>query len=150
MNLETNHSTPAGRREKQTHVASKGLQSLHEKMDRLMAKNKPSKREQDRQVFRDMYPKLEFYLAQERPLKDVLAAFNELAKSKVCARTFNDMFEEERALRDRNGDPVRCNLCGHALHSGGSEAASLPGSPSTLSSTNNLIESESWKVALRP
>ena len=107
-----------------------------------MAKNKPSKREQVRQVFRDVYPKLETYLARGSALKDVLAAFNEATQAKVCARTFNDMFEEERALRDRDGDPVRCKLCGHALHSGGSEVSSLAESRSAFPSTNNLIESE--------
>ena len=142
MNLETTHSMPAGRREKQTHADSKGLQALHEKMDRLMAKNKPSKREQVRQVFRDLYPKLETYVAQGNALKDVLATFNEVTQAKVCARTFNDMFEEERALRDRNDDPVRCNFCGHALHPAGPEDASPPDARHSLSSTPNLIESE--------
>lgn len=142
MNLETNHSAPAGRREKQTHADSKGLQSLHEKMDRLMAKNKPSKREQVRQVFRNLYPKLQAYLAQGNALKDVLAAFNEVTQAKVCARTFNDMLEEERALRDRNGDPVCCSLCGHALHPAIPKDASPRDAHRSLSSIPNLIESE--------
>lgn len=93
----------------------KSVQSMHEKLDRLMAKHKPSKRDQVHQVFRDLYPRLEVYIAMDKPLKEVLAAFNELSKSKVCTRTFNDMLAQERARRDDIDDPACCAACGQPL-----------------------------------
>lgn len=139
MNLEPTHSVSFGHREQEPRVENKGLQSLLEKLDRLMAKTQPGKRDRIRQIFRDLYPTMEAYRTQGKSLKDLLTAFNELAQGKVCARTFNDLFEEERALRDRNGDPVCCNVCGNALHQPRSNetstdlrsAASPPTDPTT-------------------
>lgn len=90
--------------------------ALQDKLDRLLAKAKPTKRELTQQYFRDLYPKLETYLASGRLLKDVLAAFNELVQAKVCARTFNEMLEQERARRDAAGNPVCCVTCGNRLN----------------------------------
>jgi hypothetical protein len=89
--------------------------ALQEKLDRLMAKTKPNKRELTLQCFRELYPKLEEYLAQGKLLKDVLAAFNELAQAKVCTRTFSDMLKEERVRRNDNGNPVCCPACNQPL-----------------------------------
>lgn len=89
--------------------------ALQDKLDRLLAKAKPTKRELTQQYFRDLYPKLEAHRASGKPLKDILAAFNELVQAKVCARTFNEMLEQERARRDDAGNPVCCVACGHRL-----------------------------------
>ena len=96
-------------------TASNAISSLYDKLDRLMAKAKPNKREQVQQRFRDLYPKMEAYLALGKPLKNVLAAFNELAQAKVCTRTFNEMLSEERARRDQGGNPAFCETCGQQL-----------------------------------
>lgn len=122
-----------------TAVEDKAMLALQDKLDRLLAKAKPSKRELTQQYFRDLYPKLEAHLASGKLLKDILAAFNELVQAKVCARTFNDMLEQERARRDEAGNPICCVACGqpvkpaqqnHAPHlqvSGSlSEAADIP------------------------
>ena len=45
--------------------------------------------------------------ASGKLLKDILAAFNELAQAKVCARTFNDMLEQERARRAKRKKTAR-------------------------------------------
>ena len=116
MEPNTNHSAPEGRRDRQTRAESPSTQALFEKLDRLLAKNKPSKRDQIRHAFRDLYPRLEAHVAKGKQLKDVLAAFNELTQAKVCTRTFNEMFDEERAARDEQGNPVCCDACGHRLH----------------------------------
>lgn len=113
--------------------------ALQDKLDRLLAKNKPSKRERTQNQFRDLYPRLESHLAQRKPLKDVLAAFNELTQSKVCVRTFNEMLDQERSRRNQHGDLIACTACGQpltlALPERSSAAASLntPGSaPATV------------------
>jgi hypothetical protein len=47
------------------------------------------------------------------------------------------MFDEERALRDKHGNPVNCNACGQQLH------LAPPGEASSaFSPTHNTIESE--------
>ena len=98
-----------------TAVEDKAMLALQDKLDRLLAKAKPSKRELTQQYFRDLYPKLEAHLASGKLLKDILAAFNELVQAKVCARTFNEMLEQERARRDAVGNPLCCVTCGHRL-----------------------------------
>ena len=96
-------------------VDDKSISALHDRLDRLLAKAKPTKRELIHKCFRDLYPKLEAHLTSGRLLNDVLAAFNEVAQTKVCARKFNEMFDEERARRDSFGNPVRCLACGQRL-----------------------------------
>ncbi|MEC3887141.1 hypothetical protein [Xanthomonas campestris] len=98
-----------------TAVEDKAMLALQEKLDRLLAKAKPAKRELTQQYFRDLYPRLEVHLASGKLLKDVLAAFNELTQAKVCARTFNEMLDQERARRDDAGNPVCCAACGQPL-----------------------------------
>ncbi len=98
-----------------TAVEDKATLALQDKLDRLLAKAKPTKRELTQQYFRDLYPKLEAHLASGKLLKDILAAFNELVQAKVCARTFNEMLEQERARRDDAGNAVCCVACGHPL-----------------------------------
>lgn len=98
-----------------TAVEDKAMLALQDKLDRLLAKTKPTKRDLTLQYFRDLYPKLEVHLASGKLLKDVVAAFNELAQAKVCARTFNDMLDQERARRDDAGNPVCCVACGVPL-----------------------------------
>lgn len=97
-------------------VEDKAIQVLQDRLDRLLAKAKPTKRELTQQYFRDLYPKLEAHLASGKLLKDILAAFNELVQAKVCARTFNEMLEQERARRDEAGNPICCIACGHRLN----------------------------------
>lgn len=99
----------------QSAVEDKAKLALHDKLDRLLAKAKPTKRELILQHFRDLYPRLESHLAAGKLMKDVLAAFNELAQAKVCARTFNEMLDQERARRDEAGNPVCCATCGRSL-----------------------------------
>ncbi|CAN4280804.1 hypothetical protein LJR125_003712 [Pseudoxanthomonas sp. LjRoot125] len=115
MTPENFHSAPEGHRDSQSRADTKVLQALHEKLDRLMAKAKPTKREMTLQQFRDLYPRLESYLASGKLLKDVLVAFNELTQAKVCARKFNDMLDHERARRDAAGNPICCTACGQPL-----------------------------------
>ena len=100
-----------------TAVEDKATLALQDKLDRLLAKAKPSKRELTQQYFRDLYPKLEAHLASGKLLKDILAAFNELVQAKVCARTFNEMLEQERARRDEAGNPICCVACGQPVKS---------------------------------
>jgi hypothetical protein len=100
-----------------TAVEDKAMLALQDKLDRLLAKAKPSKRELTQQYFRDLYPKLEAHLASGKLLKDILAAFNELVQAKVCARTFNEMLEQERARRDEAGNPICCVACGQPAKS---------------------------------
>lgn len=109
-----------------TAVEDKAMLALHDKLDRLLAKAKPTKRELTQQYFRDLYPKLETHLASGKLLKDILAAFNELVQAKVCARKFNEMLEQERARRDAAGEPVCCVACGHRLNSAQPDDAAHP------------------------
>lgn len=94
----------------------KAMLALQDKLDRLLAKAKPTKREATLQLFRDLYPRLESHLTSGKLLKDVLAAFNELTQAKVCARTFNDMLDQERSRRDAASNPVCCIACGQPLN----------------------------------
>ncbi len=95
--------------------ADKAAILLQEKLDRLLAKAKPNKREQVLMYFRDLYPKLEEHIALGKPLKDVLAAFNSLTQSNVCLRTFNEMLAKERNHRGEAGGPACCHTCGQPL-----------------------------------
>jgi hypothetical protein len=126
-----------------TAVEDKATLALQDKLDRLLAKAKPSKRELTQQYFRDLYPKLEAHLASGKLLKDILAAFNELVQAKVCARTFNDMLEQERARRDAAGEPVCCVTCGHRLASPQQNNASRPQVASSLSETAHFSSTHS-------
>ena len=96
-------------------TADKAAIALQEKLDRLLAKAKPNKREQVWMYFRDLYPKLEEHIALGKPLKDVVAAFNSLTQSNVCLRTFNEMLAKERNHRGEVGDPACCHACGRPL-----------------------------------
>ena len=109
-----------------TAVEDKATLALQDKLDRLLAKAKPTKRELTQQYFRDLYPKLEAHLASGKLLKDILVAFNELVQAKVCARTFNEMLEQERGRRDAAGNPVCCVACGHRLESDQQNDAARP------------------------
>lgn len=102
-------------------VEGKATLVLQDKLDRLLAKAKPTKRELTQQYFRDLYPKIEAHLASGKLLKDVLAAFNELVQAKVCARTFKEMLEQERSRRDEVGNPTCCLTCGQPLTTAMSE-----------------------------
>jgi hypothetical protein len=117
-----------------TATDSKVALSLQEKLDRLLAKAMPSKRDLIQQTFRSLYPRLEAYLAQGKPLKEVLAAFNKLAESNVCQRTFREMLDKERERRDQDGNPVCCQSCnqplqGRVVAKTSSDATSLPSLP---------------------
>ena len=96
-------------------AVDKAAALLQDKLDRLLAKAKPSKRDMTQQNFRNLYPKLEEHLTQGKPLKDVLAAFNTLTQANVCLRTFKEMLASERDRRDNSGDPVCCHTCGQSL-----------------------------------
>lgn len=115
MNRNNNLPVAEDRRVHLTPVDRAGVQALQDKLDRLLAKARPTKRELIQQHFRDLYPKLEAHLSSGKLLKDIVAAFNELAQAKVCARTFNEMLEQERCRRDSDGNPVCCVSCGHRL-----------------------------------
>lgn len=119
-------------------VEDKATLALQDKLDRLLAKAKPTKRELTQQYFRDLYPKLEVHLASGKLLKDILAAFNELVQAKVCARTFNEMFEQERARRDAAGNPVCCVACGHRLNSAQRSDAPRPQVSDSLSESADI------------
>ena len=116
----------------------KATLALQDKLDRLLAKAKPTKRELTQQCFRDLYPKLEAHLASGKLLKDILAAFNELVQAKVCARTFNEMLEKERARRDAAGKPVCCVACGHRLNSAQQNDAARPHVSGSVSESADL------------
>lgn len=126
MSLNNQLTSDETRRAHEARAEKVGTQALHEKLDRLLARAKPTKRELIQQHFRDLYPRLEAHLASGRPLKDVLTAFNELVQAKVCARTFNDMFEQERARRDDDGNPACCVACGQRLKSADQNDAPRP------------------------
>lgn len=129
MTLDNKNPAAEGRRDGQTCAENSANRALSDKLDRLLAKAKPSKRELIQQRFRDLYPRLEVHLSKGVPLKDVLAAFNELTQAKVCARTFNDMLEQERTRRDHDGIPVCCSACGNRL------ATTTPDDPANVAST---------------
>lgn len=114
-------------------VEAKSTSALHDRLDRLLAKAKPTKRELIYKSFRDLYPKLEAHLSGGKLLKDVLAAFNEVAQTKVCARKFNEMLDEERARRDSLGNPVRCLACGQRLNQTEKDDVAVPTASNSLS-----------------
>lgn len=138
MNRNNNLPVAEGRRVHLTPVDRAGVQALQDKLDRLLAKARPTKRELIQQHFRDLYPKLEAHLSSGKLLKDIVAAFNELAQAKVCARTFNEMLEQERSRRDADGNPVCCVSCGHRLVPTGKDDGShgqlgdSPGAPTKI------------------
>lgn len=98
-----------------TDKEGKAAFALHEKFDRAMAKAKPTKREEALKSFRNLYPSLELHIAAGKPLKDILAAFNDVTQNKMCARTFKDLLDQERAQRNRAGDRICCHSCGQPL-----------------------------------
>ena len=93
----------------------KAMLALQVKLDRMVAKGKPTKRDEALKSFRYLYPRLESYFASGKPMKEVLTAFNEVTQSKMCARTFKDLLDQERARRDQHGNPICCDCCGHPL-----------------------------------
>jgi hypothetical protein len=95
--------------------ADKAVLDLQVKFDRLLAKTKPSKREQIQGKFRDLYPNLEAHLVQGKTLKEVLAAFNGAIQSSVCMRTFKEMLAAERSRYDQEGKYACCHYCGQSL-----------------------------------
>lgn len=134
MSLEVSYPTAA---------EDRTTSALHDKLDRLLAKAKPTKREFIQKRFRDLYPKLEAHLTSGKLLKEVLSAFNELAQTKVCARKFNEMLDEERARRDASGKPVCCLACGQRLNQTQpngvalSQACGSPSEPAVFPSTSS-------------
>jgi len=98
---------------------------LQDKLDRILAKAKPSKREQIQKAFLDLYPKLEEHIALGKPLKEVLAAFNALIQSNVCVRKFNEMLASERNRRNKDGNPACCHACGQVLKPLGPERSTF-------------------------
>lgn len=98
-----------------TAVEDKATLALQDKLDRSLAKTKPSKRELTLQYFSDLYPRLEAHLALGKSLKDVLVAFNDVTHLKVCARTFNEMLKQQRSNNTNGGDAPGCRTCGKPL-----------------------------------
>jgi len=121
-------------------ASDKATLDLQDKLERLLAKAKPSKREQIQKAFRDLYPKLEQHIALGKPLKDVLAAFNSLTQSNVCLRTFNEMLAKERNHRSELGYPACCHACGQVLKSPNPDHSTLqaqtPSEPGTTELEN--------------
>ena len=117
MTYDNMNPATEGRRNGNACAENTSSQNLLAKLDRLLAKAKPSKRELTQQHFRDLFPGLEAHLSKGAQLKDVLAAFNELAQAKVCARTFKEMLDQERACREQAGNSLCCGSCGRPLHS---------------------------------
>lgn len=95
-----------------TDKEGKAAFALHEKFDRAMAKAKPTKREEALKSFRNLYPRLEMYLAEGKPMKEVLAAFNEVTNGKVCARTFKELLKQQRANQASSGSHIASCTCG--------------------------------------
>lgn len=98
-----------------THSDIAGARVLVEKFDRLLAKTKPAKRENTRQHLAILYPRIEAYLAKGGLFKDVLAKFNEVAGTKLCARTFKGMLENERRQHTELNSNVFCTTCKQQL-----------------------------------
>ncbi len=96
-------------------IVNKTALTWQEKLDRLLAKTTPSKRDLTQQMFLSLYPKLEEYLTQGRLLKEVLAAFNKLAEANICQRTFRDMLDKERKRHAEIGDVPCCPNCSRPL-----------------------------------
>ena len=126
-----------------TAVEDKAMLSLQDKLDRLLAKAKPSKRDLTQQNFRNLYPKLEEHITLGRPLKEVLAAFNTLTQSNVCLRTFKEMLAGERDRRNDSGDPACCPTCSQPLthtHEDGFTQTPNPSEANATSSTTTELE----------
>jgi|APLak6261704052_1056271.scaffolds.fasta_scaffold00793_3 hypothetical protein len=100
----------------------KAMLALEEKLERLLAKAKPSKRELTQKTFRGLFPKLQAYIDTGMPLKDVRTAFNSLVESNVCARTFNEWLSKEREFR-QSSDANCCYACGQPLNFPNDEAS---------------------------
>lgn len=126
------------------HAATdKAAALLQDKLDRLLAKAKPSKRDLTQQNFRNLYPKLEEHLTQGKPFKEVLAAFNTLTQSNVCLRTFKEMLAGERDRRNDSGDPACCPTCSQPLthtHEDGFTQTPNPSEANATSSTTTELE----------
>ena len=115
MTDEDKNPAAQSRREGPTRAENSATQTLLDKLERSLAKVKPSRRELTLQYFRDLYPRLEAYLAHGKPLKDVLTAFNDATQLKVCARTFNEMLKQQRIGSTSGGETICCQTCGKAL-----------------------------------
>jgi len=130
----------------ESHISAtdKATLDLQEKLDRLLAKAKLSKREQVQKNFRGLFPKLEEHIWQGKPLKEVLAAFNTLTQSNACLRTFNDMLAKERERRSKADDPVRCHACGKPLEVRAADEFTATGSdaPESNPPSSNSLEQE--------
>lgn len=124
--------------------ADKATRDLQDKLDRLLARAKPSRRDQIQKNFRGLYLKLEEYLAQGKSLKDVLSAFNALNQSNVCLRTFNDLLDKERERRGKDGASVCCHACGRPFEITGPNDSTFTESntSNTDVSPSNLSEQE--------
>lgn len=120
----------------------KAVTALHDKLDRLLSKAKPGKREQVQRYVRDLYPKLKEHIALGKSLKEVLAAFNALTQSNVCLRTFNEMLSKERERRDKDGNPDCCHACGQSLKTCSSGASISPDSKALESNAQSLNPAE--------
>lgn len=119
-------------------LSDKAALSLEQKFNRLLCKSRPSKRQVIQKTCEDLYPTLEQHLAQGRPLKQVLAAFNELAGANVCVRTFNAMLAKERARRGAYVGLNICHACGQPL--GRTNPESLLPNSSTSGSEESEVE----------
>lgn len=97
-------------------VVNKAALDLQDKLVRLLAKAKPSKREQIQGLVRDLYPTLEEHRFRGKSHKDLLAAFNAISESNTCLRTFKELLEQERGRRDECGLSVCCAACGQHLN----------------------------------
>lgn len=124
-------------------AVDKAAALLQDKLDRLLAKAKPSKRDLTQQNFRNLYSKLEEHITQGKPLKEVLAAFNTLTQANVCLRTFKEMLASERDHRNDNGNPVCCPTCSQPLRhtrDDGSTKTPNPSEANAMSSTTTELE----------
>ena len=146
MNIENHILMSAGHGAKQDRPNDKVIASntaamdLQGKFDRLMAKSKPSKREQTKKIFRDLYPALREHIAHGKPLKEVLTAFNTLNRSSLCLRTFNDMLAKEHERLIKKGDASGSNANGHSAeaHTDNSYSANSNTSESSVLSLNTV------------
>jgi len=85
------------------------------KFDRALSRRVSSKREQTEAAFQEIFPRLRAHRAQGRTMKELLVAFNSVAQSSVCAKTFKAMFEAEASRRRDAGLFSHCSACGHPL-----------------------------------
>ena len=89
--------------------------ALLDKFDRALSRRVSSKREQTEAAFQELFPRLRAHRAQGRTMKELLIAFNSVAQSSVCAKTFKAMFEAEASRRGDAGLFSHCSACGHPL-----------------------------------